>query len=163
MSGAERAEPEAFSDTEKVGSETLTETDQPGSGTEPRETVAAAAAAVKVRRQVTPKQLEALRLARIRKQEKAAARKEEYAKLIERVSIEQGSDDSDSGVEYVIKRVRKGKGRTAGKPTSQQTPPEEESSDSDNARPPALPPKTNPPGRAVASSPQQPEFALHFV
>ena len=98
---------EAESDTEKVETQKGSEAEQPNSATEYKATVAQTATetVTKVKKVATPKQLEALRLARVKKMEKAAARKAEYAKLIEKVGVEQS--DSESSAEYVIKRVCK--------------------------------------------------------
>ena len=98
---------EAESDTEKVETQTGSEAEQLNSATESKANAAETAieTVTKVKKVATPKQLEALRLARVKKMEKAAARKAEYAKLIEKVGVEQS--DSESSAEYVIKRVRK--------------------------------------------------------
>jgi hypothetical protein len=98
---------EAESDTEKVEPQTSYGAEQLDSATEPKATVTQTATetVTKVKKIATPRQLEALRVARVKKMEKAAARKAEYAKLIEKVGVEQS--DSESSAEYVIKRVRK--------------------------------------------------------
>ena len=67
---------------------------------------------LKQKKTATPAQLEALRLVRVAKQEKAAARKLEYEKLAQKITVEQNSD-SDSETEYIIKRVKKKKGGKA--------------------------------------------------
>ena len=98
---------EAESDTEKIEPQTGYDTEQLDSATESKANAAETAieTVTKIKKVATPKQLEALRLARVKKMEKAAARKAEYAKLIEKVGVEQS--DSESSAEYVIKRVRK--------------------------------------------------------
>ena len=100
---------EAESDTEKIEPQTGSDTEQLDSATESKANAAETAieTVTKIKKVATPKQLEALRLARVKKMEKAAARKAEYAKLMQkRVGVEQESD-SDSSAEYVIKRVRR--------------------------------------------------------
>ena len=114
----------------------------------------------------TPKQLEALRLARVKKMEKAAARKLEYAKLAEKVSVEQGSD-SDSSVEYVIKKIKRNKKVTKDEVTATQpvvTPtkhhhetPRQESSDDDSEH------TQSPPKKKKKTAPPQEVFTLNFV
>ena len=98
---------EADSDTEKIEPQEGSEAEQLNSATESKATVTHSATdtVTKVKKVATPKQLEALRLARVKKMEKATARKAEYAKLMEKVGVEQS--DSESSAEYVIKRVRK--------------------------------------------------------
>ena len=134
------------SDAEKVVSVLVSEAEKTESAT----------GTVKVKKHATPKQLEALRLARMRKSEKAATRKAEYQKFVEKVSVEQSSS-SDSEVEYVIKRVRtKGSTRNQRKVTEPQTPPvndgrkREEASEDDETR-------------VATNSPAPREMSLHFV
>ena len=75
---------------------------------------------LKQKKIATPAQLEALRLARVAKQEKAAARKLEYEKLAQKITVEQNTD-SDSETEYIIKRVKKKKGGKAVTPKDADT------------------------------------------
>ena len=75
---------------------------------------------LKQKKIATPAQLEALRLARVAKQEKAAAIKLEYEKLAQKITVEQNTD-SDSETEYIIKRVKKKKGGKAVTPKDADT------------------------------------------
>lgn len=69
--------------------------------------VAVSAPELKQKKTATPKQLEALRLARVAKQEKAAARKLECEKLAQKIAVEQNTDSDSEEAEYIIKRVKK--------------------------------------------------------
>lgn len=127
---------------------------------------------VKQKRQATPKQLEALRLARVKKQENAAARKMEYERLAHKISVEQNSD-SDSETEYIIKRVKKGKKvaakeekdeKSAASPLPRPIEPipavdtgDDDTSDDDNR------PRDNSKKKGTAKRPITPEFTLNFV
>ena len=162
---------EAESDTEKVETQTCFEAEQLHSATESKVTVAQATTetVTKVKKVATPRQLEAPRLARIKKMEKAAARKAEYAKLIEKVGIEQSG--SESSAEYVIKRVRKGKKVTkemivtptpVTPPTTKHTP-RDGSSDGDSDQTQS-PPQTQQKKKQPRQQNPPPEvFTLNFV
>ena len=157
---------EAESGTEKVETQTGSEAEQPNSAAESKAIVAQTSTetVTKIKKVATPRQLEALRLARVKRMEKAAARKLEYAKLAEKVSVGQGSD-SDSSVEYVIKKIKRNKKVTKDEVTMTQpvvTPtrhhyetPRQESSDDDSEHTPQKKKKTTPPRQEV--------FALNFV
>ena len=107
---------EAKSGTEKVEPQTVSEAEQLNSATDPKATVAqqtATETVTKIKKVATPKQLEALRLARVKRMGKAAARKVEYAKLIEKVGVEQ-SDSEPPADECAIKTYQKGAKRQEG-------------------------------------------------
>lgn len=122
----------------------------------------------KPKRTATPKQLEALRLARVAKQEKAAARRLECQKLAGRITIEQNSSDSDSEeAEYVIKKVkrRRAKNEAATGPSTREPTPaldtreeDGDSSDGDDGRP-----RNNKKKQPATRQPTDPPLTLHFV
>jgi hypothetical protein len=126
----------------------------------------------KVKKVATPRQLEALGLARVKKMGKAAARKAEYGKRIEKVCVEQS--DSESSAECVIKRVRKGKKvitkevivtpAPATPPTTKHhATPRDGSSDGDSDQTQSLPQTQQKKKKPRQQNPPPEVFTLNFV
>ena len=162
---------EAESGTEELEPQTVSEAEQLNSATDPKATVAqqtATGTSTKIKKVATPKQLEALRLARFKRMGKAAARKVEYAKLIEKVGVEQSDSESPAG-ECAIKRVRKDKKVTkevvATPTTVTPATPQDESSDgdSDHAQTPPQIQQKKKKTRQTETTPPPEAFALNFV
>jgi len=160
-SGTEELEPHAVSEAEQLNSATVPK-QQWHSKLPHTETV------TKIKKVATPKQLEALRLARFKRMGKAAARKVEYAKLIEKVGVEQSDSESPAG-ECAIKRVRKDKKVTkevvATPTTVTPATPQDESSDgdSDHAQTPPQIQQKKKKTRQTETTPPPEAFALNFV
>lgn len=128
-------------------------------------TVTEPSLAKEIKKQATPKQLEALRLARVAKQEKAVARKLEYEKLAGKISIEQ-TTDSDSETEYVIKRVKRSKKKVAASPPPKpvEPAPTMDTRDDDNTSEGDDSPRgSSKKKRTTSKRSAPPEFTLNFV
>ena len=163
MSEAEQDDIGAVSAAEQAEAATVTEAGPADESTRTG-TVTEPSLAKQIKKQATPKQLEALRLARVAKQEKAVARKLEYEKLAGKISVEQ-TTDSDSETEYVIKRVKRSKKKVAASPPPKpvEPAPTMDTRDDDNTSEDDDSPRGSRGKRTTSKRSAPPEFTLNFV